>query len=104
MSKSKHVMTGRDFDELPDAEKERIWQEIDRTPPEELAAKSRPLNKEERALWAKAKKKLWKPKVRTVSLPIEDQLIERMDRLAKREGLTRAQIVARGLKLLLRAS
>jgi hypothetical protein len=104
MSKSKHVMTGRDFDALSDAEKERIWQEIDRMSPEELAEKSRPLNKQERALWAKAKRKLHRPKVRKVSLPIADRLVEGMDRLAKREGVSRAEIVERGLELLLRAS
>jgi len=37
------------FDELPDAEKERIWQEIDRMTPEEHLASSRPLTKRERA-------------------------------------------------------
>lgn len=108
MSKSKTLMTGREFDALPDAEKERIWQEIDRMTPEEVAAKSRPLNKEERALWEKATKKLARPevvpKVKTVSLAIEDRLLERADRMAKREGVSRAQIVARGLKMLLRAS
>jgi hypothetical protein len=51
-------MTGEDFNALTDAEKERIWQEIDRMTPEELAAQSRPLNKQERLQWEKAVKKL----------------------------------------------
>jgi hypothetical protein len=97
-------MTASAFEALPDAEKERIWQEIDRTPPEVLEAQSRPLNKAERALWAKAKKRLAKPKARTVAVKIDGRLVAKLDRLARREGVTREKIVARGVELLLRAS
>lgn len=58
MRKPKRLMTGEDFDALPDAEKERIWQEIDLMSPEELLAKSRPLNKNERVQWGRARRKV----------------------------------------------
>lgn len=108
MSKSKHLMTGEEFDSLTDSAKEHIWQEIDRMTPEEIAAKSRPLNKEEKALWERAKKKLGRPKtterLRRVSVKLEDGLVNRADRMAKREGVSRDQIVARGLRVLFRVS
>jgi hypothetical protein len=108
MSKSKPLMTGEEFDALPESEKERIWQEIDRMTPEEMAAKSRPLNKQERALWERAKKKMGRrkatEKLRRVSVKLEDGLVNRADRMAKREGVSRDQIVARGLKVLFRVS
>ena len=62
MAKSKRLMTGEEFDALPDSEKERIWQEIDRMTPEELLAQSRPLTKKERARWERARKKTKRPK------------------------------------------
>ena len=108
MSKSKRLMTGEEFDALSDSEKERIWQEIDRMTPEEIAASSQPLNKEEKAQWARVRKKIarHKPaqKVRRLSITLEDGLVDRVERMARREGVSRDQIVARSLKLLLRAS
>jgi hypothetical protein len=108
MSKSKRLMTGEEFDALPDSEKERIWQEIDRMTPEEIAAKSRPLNKQERAQWERARKKITRakptPNVRKLSITLEDRLIDRLERLARREGLSRNQIIERSLKQTLRAS
>ena len=51
--KANEEMTADDFIALPDDQKERIWQEIDRTPPKQLLAESRPLNAKERKLWQK---------------------------------------------------
>lgn len=62
MTKSKRLMTGEEFDALPDSEKERIWQEIDRMTLEELLTKSRPLTKQERAQGERACRKLARPK------------------------------------------
>ena len=47
---------------LPDAENERIWQEIDRMTPEELLAQSRPLTRQERAQCERARNKMKRPK------------------------------------------
>lgn len=108
MKKSKTLMTGEEFDALPDAEKERIWQEIDRMTPEELVANSRPLTKAERARWVHARKKGTRDKtlqkLRRVSVKLEDRLVDRVERVARREGVSRDQIVARSLKQFLRAS
>ncbi|HSU68779.1 MAG TPA: ribbon-helix-helix protein, CopG family [Tepidisphaeraceae bacterium] len=107
MSKSKRLMTGEEFDALPDSEKERIWQEIDRMTPEELAASSRPLNKEEKAQWARAERKIARrkavQKIRKLSIKLEDRLVDRVERLARREGVSRDQIIERSLKRTLRA-
>lgn len=108
MKKSKTLMTGEEFDALPDTEKERIWQEIDRMTPEERAASSRPLTKAERARWVDARKKSARSKpiqnLRRLSVKLEDRLVDRVERVARREGVSRDQIVARSLKQFLRAS
>jgi hypothetical protein len=108
MKKSKTLMTGEEFEALPDAEKERIWQELDRMTPEELVAKSRPLTKAEMARWVDAPKKRSRNRIaqrlRRVSVKLEDRLVDRVERVARREGVSRDQIVARSLKQFLRAS
>jgi hypothetical protein len=47
-----------EFLALSPEEKERVWQEIDQMTPEEWLAKSRPLTKEERARWERARSKI----------------------------------------------
>ena len=44
-------MTGRDFDALPAAEKERIFQELERGTPEQRRAESRPPNAKEQKMF-----------------------------------------------------
>ena len=99
--KSKEL-TGEAFDALPDAEKERIWQEIDRKSPEQLLAESRPLNKKERATWRRIKKKMGRPKIgkgaKVISLSVERGLLKQADAYAKKAGISRAQLVADGLR------
>ena len=51
------------FSELPDAEKDKIFAEIESKTPEQILAESRPLNRKERALWKELKKKMGRPKV-----------------------------------------
>ena len=51
------------FEALPDAEKERIWREIDSLTSQQIAEKSRPLNAEERELWKKFKRKAGRPRI-----------------------------------------
>ena len=95
-------MTADDFIALPDEEKERIWQEIDRTPPEQLLAESRPLNAKERKLWQKFKRKVGRPKigkgVKVISVGVERELLKKADNAAKRRGLNRSAMVSEALR------
>jgi len=99
-------MTSKQFDALPDAEKERIYQEIDRTPPDRLYAESTPPTAAERArlrqTQAKLKARLGRPKtgegVQTIALTVEKGLLRRADAYAATLGISRAQLVARSLR------
>jgi hypothetical protein len=97
-----------EFEALSDDEKERVYCSVDRV---FSRKEGHPLTREQRKAWAKFQERRGKrgrPKVgqgaKTVSLTIEGALLKRADALAKREGMSRAQIVARGLELLLKAS
>ena len=106
MRKKKHTPIEA-FNTLSAEEKEREYRALDRP---FSRADTRPLSPENRAAWKKFRERRsrGRPKVgqgaKTVSLTIEGGLLKRADALAKREGLSRAQIVARGLKMLLKAS
>jgi hypothetical protein len=103
-SRSKSKMGAVDrFIALPDEEKERIYQEIDRKTPEELWAESRPLTPAERRRLGRFKRGLGRPKTgegaKAVNITVEQALLRRADSWAKDHGMTRAQLVARGLEL-----
>lgn len=94
------------FIALPDAEKERIWESYNREIPE---SETRPLTPAEAAEWraivraAKARRrKAGRPRVglgaQRVQVSVERGLLTRADAYARRNGLTRAQLVARGLE------
>jgi len=89
-----------EFIALPDAEKERIYQEIEAESTESMLARSRPLSAQERRQW-KRFKALGRPKVgkgaRTISLTVEKSLLAKADAYAKRVGISRAKLVAQGL-------
>jgi hypothetical protein len=92
-----------EFIALPDEEKERIWESFNREIP---LSETRPLNAAERKLWAKAKKKMGRPVVgagsKVISLSVERDLLGRADALAKQNGVTRAAVVAAGLRAVLK--
>jgi|SRR4051812_45412491 len=97
-----------EFEALSGEEKEREYRSVDRI---FSRKEGRPLTREQRKAWAKFQERRGKrgrPKLgegaKTVSLTIEGGLLKRADALAKRKGISRAQIVARGLELLLKAS
>src|SRR5690349_4358034 len=94
-----------EFIALPDAEKERIFNEIEAESPEDRLARSRPLNAEERRQWKRFKAKMGRPKVgkgaKTISLTVEKGLLARADAYAKKHGISRARMVAEGLKAVL---
>jgi hypothetical protein len=91
-----------EFIALPDSEKERIYQEIESETPEETLARSRPLNARERRQWRRFKAKMGRPKIgkgaKTISLTVEMDLLKKADAYAKRHGISRAKLVAQGLK------
>ena len=100
--------TKSDIDEflaLPDAQKERIVQEIEAETPQQRLARSRPLNAEERRRWRRFKNKMGRPRVgqgaKTISLTVENGLLKQADAYAKAHGITRANLVAQGLRTIL---
>src|SRR5690348_2458398 len=99
MKKAKRSVI-EEFIALPDAEKERIYQEIENESTESMLARSRPLNARERAQWRRFKAKGRKV-AKTISLTIEKDLLKRADAYAKRYGMTRAALVAQGLQAIL---
>lgn len=93
---------------LSPEEKECEYRSVDR---EFSRAETQPLTPRQRKAWKKFRERRrlrGRPKVgegaKVVSVTIEGGLLKRTDALAKREGVSRAQLVARGLELLLRAS
>ena len=100
-------LTGESFDALPDAAKERIFQEIERESPQERLARSKPLTAAQRARWQKIKRELRRTKssngrgVKVISVGMEPALLKRADAYAKVAGLTRAQLIAGALKIVI---
>jgi hypothetical protein len=91
-----------EFIALPDSEKERIVKQFENETLEQTLARSRPLNARERRQWRRFKAKMGRPKVgkgaKTISLTVEKELLDRADAYAKRHGISRAKLVAQGLK------
>jgi hypothetical protein len=67
-----------------------------------IAEKFRPMTAAERARWRRIKRKPGRPRngrgVKVVSVSVEKTLLKQSDALAKRLGISRAQLIARGLK------
>jgi hypothetical protein len=92
-----------EFLRLTEAERQRIVAEYERGVPR---SELRPLTKAERARWERVKQgRRGRPKVgkgvRVISLSVERGLLERADSYAQENGLTRAQLFARGLAAVL---
>jgi hypothetical protein len=94
-----------EFIALPDAEKERIFNEIASQTTEQLLARSRPLNARERAQWRRFKARTGRPKIgrgaKTISLTVEKDLLIKADAYAKRHGMSRAKLVAKALQAII---
>jgi len=90
------------FIALPVSEKERIYQELDAEDPWDRLARSRPLNVRERRQWRRFKAKMGRPKIgkgaKTISLTVEKELLHQADAYAKRHRISRAKLVAKGLR------
>lgn len=67
-----------------------------------IADSFRPMTAAERARWQLIKRKPGRPRngrgVKVISVSVEKDLLKQSDALAKRLGISRAQLVARGLK------
>jgi hypothetical protein len=89
------------FIALPDEEKERQCKDYDK---EFFFERGRPLTSAQRALWERAKRR-GRPTVgqgaKVISLSVERQLLKEADALAKARGISRAELVARGLRAIL---
>jgi hypothetical protein len=96
-------MTAEDFIALPNAEKDRIYAELENESPQQRAARSRPLNAAERKQWRAMKKKMGRPKVgegsQAISLTVEKSLLGRATVFARQNGIKRAELFAKGLRL-----
>lgn len=72
-----------------------------------LWERSRPLTRGERSRWNKLKRKRGRPRkglgAQAISVTVERGLLSRIDELADRLSLSRAELVSRGLILQLRA-
>jgi formylmethanofuran dehydrogenase subunit A len=86
---------------LPDAQKEAVWESLNREIPIE---ETHPLTPAQRKLWQQVKRR-GRPKIgagaKIISLSIERGLLDRADAYAKQHGLSRAQLVARGLEVVI---
>jgi hypothetical protein len=93
------------FIALPDTAKERAVRALDKESLAESLARSRPLNEEDRRRWGRFKSKMGRPKVgkgaKTISLSVERGLLARADAFAKKHGMSRARLVAAGLKAII---
>ena len=99
--KSKKMSPVEAFLALPDEEKERQWKEFDK---EYIADTFKPLTPAQRAQWERAKRR-GRPKVgagaKVISLSVEMGLLKEADAAAKANGLSRAEVFARGLRSIL---
>ena len=72
-----------------------------------VAATFGPMSAEQRKRWQRVKRKRGRPRkgqgARVVSISVERLLLARSDALARRMGVTRAGLIARGLKAVLAA-
>ena len=109
MKRTTKPLTGRAFEALPDAEKERIFQELEAASTEELLARSRPLTRSEaareREMRKAAKARMGRPVIgagaKQVAVTLERGLLKEADSFAKRHKLKGSQMVAEGLRLLM---
>jgi hypothetical protein len=70
-----------------------------------VAMKARPLTPKEQQLWERARRKPGRPRqgsgVQVISVSVEKELLAQSDALARKMHLTRASLIARGLKAVL---
>ena len=102
----------KDWDQLTDPERERVWEELDRLGPD-LDKLARPLTKTELQRFAKMPTKTqydaaqaargpWMPRIgkgsKRVLICVEKGLLAKADRFAKHHNITRSELIARALE------
>lgn len=101
-AKKRGVTTAKDFMAMDAKQLARATAEFNQ---ELVVDKSRPLTNEEEQQWGKAKRKRGRPTigngVKVISVSLEKDLLERATRLARKLGISRAQLISRGLQGLL---
>ena len=90
------------YQEMNTAELREATKQFDR---EFVINESRPLTAKDRALWERAKRKPGRPRAgqgsQVISVSVERFLLSQSDALAKKMKITRAGLIARGLKAVL---
>jgi len=104
-------MTGQDFDALSDAERRRIFTELDAEPVEQQLARSKPLSAAERAFYERfrraqqAKRKAGRPRIgkgaKVIAVSVERGLLKRADAYARQHGLKRTELIAQALRIVM---
>ena len=108
MRKSKKPLTGEAFDKLPNAEKERIFRELDNLTPAQVA-RFRPLTAKEKREHFQPPRKVGRPKfgnagTEIISVTVEKSLLKQANAYAKANGMKRSELVTLGLKMAMGAS
>jgi hypothetical protein len=97
--KTKPTPKPKRFLELSDREKTEAVREFDQ---EFIADKFRPMTATERSRWRRIKRKPGRPRngrgVKVISVSVEKDLLKQSDALAKELGISRAQLIANGLR------
>lgn len=109
MRAKNNEMTAEDFEALSPDQKRRIVGELERMTTQELLARSRPLTKDERIqelrMRKAAKSKIGRPTVgrgaKQLAITLERDLLKEADAYAKKRGLKRSEMIAKGLRLLM---
>ena len=102
---SSKELSGVEFDSLPPSEKQRLWSELDAKSTEQLLAESRPLDARQRATWRRIRNQIGQPKIGKatvhVSVSLEKDLLNKADGFARNHGMSRSELIARGVKAIL---
>jgi hypothetical protein len=102
MKEKKILSAVEAFIALPDAEKRRQTARFDRP---FVTDESRPLTRAERAFWERAKRRPGRPRngqgALRISVTVEKGLLALVDARAKKEGISRAELIAKGLVAML---
>ena len=102
IQKKHRSLTASDFEKLSDAEKEAIYQECETIGPET----GEPLTPGQKAIHraflrkAQGRSRIGKGAAR-VQATVESGLLKRADAYARRHGMTRSQLIARGIEQVL---
>lgn len=94
-----------EFIALPDWKKDEIANELALETTDEMLAKSRPLNAQERAIWKKFQSKAARRNgIAKISIRLDQSLLKQADVYAKRHHMNRSQLFSQSLQRMFRSS